>query len=333
MTVFGRDASNFDGSISYAGLGYFTHKATEGTTVVHNRFAERLNGARAAGVVGLGSYHVLRTPGNGGNGTLTSQLTYWLTYLDQHTPWWRTYPCWMMQIDAEKWPYDKVSAETVEAFAALLVRSGVPGYKVTYASRGQYGDSLAGIGTDLWNADYRGSNGGSYPGDNWIRAGNQIAGWAPYSGKTPAFLQYSSTPYDHDAFRGSLDEFRALLSGASTQEDDDMTPAQAAQLDEMYRLVKWNIHPWLADATQAASRIEVIVKAIAEKVDLDPTELAEIGQAVTAAVTAASDSLAVKLVDAIEGKLPADTLSRDDLTQAVRTAIEGATAVIHATPE
>jgi len=208
VTVFGRDASNFDGTIDYAGLGYFTHKSTEGTTITHDRYAARLNAARAAGVPVLGSYHVVRTPGNAGHGSLAAQLTYWLTYLDTHTPWWRTYPYWMMQIDAELWKYDAVSARVVKDFAALLVRSGMPGYKVTYASRGQYGDSLAGIVTDLWNANYNGGPG--YPGDSWA------PGWGPYSGKTPRFLQYTSTGYDHDAFRGSLSDLRALLSGGAT---------------------------------------------------------------------------------------------------------------------
>lgn len=204
MTVFGRDASNFDGAISYAGLGYFTHKSTEGTSISHDQYGSRLNAARAAGVPVLGSYHVVRTPGNGGAGSLAQQLSYWLAYMDAHTPWWRTWPHWMMQIDAEKWPYDAVSAATVKAFAALLVASGAPGYKVTYASRGEYGDSLAGIATDLWNADYRGSINGSYPGDNWA------SGWAPYSGKPPRFLQYASRPWDEDAYRGTLAELLAL---------------------------------------------------------------------------------------------------------------------------
>lgn len=223
MTVLGADFSNYNTSTPFAGLGFVTHKATEGTSVTHDKCAARLTAARDSGVPVLGSYHVVRTPGNGGAGSLAQQLAFWVSYLDAHTPWWRSYPNWVHQVDAEKWPYDAVSATTVRQFAALLVQSGLPGYKVTYASRGQYGDALTGIATDLWNADYRGGPG--YPGDGWVRAANNTpAGWAPFSGKTPTFLQFYSTPYDKDAFRGSLAELltltRSTTATLSTKEAD-----------------------------------------------------------------------------------------------------------------
>lgn len=228
MTVLGADFSNFNTTTPFAGLGFMSHKATEGTKVKHDKYGARLNAARAATVPVLGSYHVVRTPGNDGNGSLDQQLAYWVAYLDAQTPWWRTYPNWLHQIDAEKWEYDAVSATTVKQFAALLVSSGLPGYKVTYASRGQYGDGLAGIVTDLWNADYRG--GPSYPGDGWVRVGSSPAGWAPYSGKAtgPKFLQYTSTPYDKDAFRGSLEQLLALTR--STPAPAEAPPARKEEV-------------------------------------------------------------------------------------------------------
>lgn len=206
MTIFGRDASDFDASVSYGGLSFFTHKATEGTTVQHKQYGSRLNAAKAAGVPVLGSYHVVRTPGSGGAGSLAQQLAYWVAYQDAQTPWWRSWPHWVMQIDAEKWPYDPDAPSNVLAFADLLVRSGLPGWKVTYASRGQYADSLRGLVTPLWNANYNGSVGGSYPGDSY-------PGWTAYSGQTPVIDQYTSTPYDRNAFRGSLSQLLALTAG------------------------------------------------------------------------------------------------------------------------
>jgi hypothetical protein len=123
-----------------------------------------------------------------------------------------------MQIDAEKWPYDAVSAANVKQFAQLLVDARVPGWKVTYASRGQYGDSLAGIATPLWNADYR--RGPGYPGDGWTAMNDgSPAGWAGYSGQVPALLQYTSTPYDKDAYRGTLDQLKTLVGGGNTMTD------------------------------------------------------------------------------------------------------------------
>lgn len=212
MTVFGRDASNFDGTVTYAGLGFFTHKATEGISVVHDRYGDRLDAARANGVPVLGAYHVLRSP-SAADGSYADQLRFWLGYLDAHTPWWRTHPHFMLQIDAERWPYDNVTAAEVLTFAALVAGSGEPGWKVTYASRGQYGDNLRGIATPLWNADYRG--GPSYPGDGWVSSGGQPAGWAKYSDQDPVFLQYTSSGFDHNAYRGTLDQLLQLVEGTT----------------------------------------------------------------------------------------------------------------------
>ena len=311
MTVFGRDASNFDGSISYAGLGYFTHKATEGTSITHDRYGPRLDAARAAGVPVLGSYHVVRTPGNGGAGTLAQQLAYWLAYLDAHTPWWRSHPQWMMQIDAEKWSYDTVSATTAKQFAALLVQSGVPGYKVTYASRGQYADSLSGIVTDLWNADYNG--GPNYPGDGWT------PGWGPYSGKTPRFLQYAAQPYDEDAYRGTLAELLALTA---TPNGDSMAFFDDSNAKNMaYRIADiFASNATQSDGTQKGEpnllkaqldRIEAAVKAAGTLTDAQVvTEADRIAAALIAsprnALTAA-DHAAIKadLVAVLNAKLQA----------------------------
>jgi len=237
VTVFGRDASDFDATVSFAGLSFLTHKSTEGTSVAHAQYGPRLNAARAFGVPVLGAYHVLRTPGSGGAGSLAQQLSYWVANLDAHTPWWRTWPHWVMQIDAEKWPYDPVSAATVLAFASLLVRSGLPGWKVTYASHGQFGDSLRGCVTPLWNANYNGSVGGSYPGDNYT-------GWAAYSGQVPVIAQYTSTPYDHNAFRGTLAELLALTGRTA----DDMTPEEHTWLKDLHDRSNWSVSPPAAQA-------------------------------------------------------------------------------------
>jgi hypothetical protein len=216
MTVFLRDCSDFDtGTIDVTGLAGLTHKATEGTGVTHTMYGPRLSLWRTEGVPVLGSYHVLRTPGSGGAGSLQAQLDFWVSYMDSQTSWWRNHPHWILQVDAERWTYDDVQPSTVLDFASLLARSGLPGWKVTYASRGQYGDALRGIATPLWNADYR--NNGTYPGDNWTSDNGAPAGWASYSGVTPTLLQYREAP-DLNAFRGSLDELLALTGGTTMSE-------------------------------------------------------------------------------------------------------------------
>lgn len=228
MTLFGRDMSDFDTSESLSGLSFLTHKATEGTSVTHAKLAYRLNAGRTAGIPVLGAYHVPRTPGNGDAGSVAAQAAFYLRYLDQQVPWWRDAPHWMHQVDLELWTYDHVSPATGRAFALALANADPGRFIVTYASRGQYGNGLANWPTLLWNADYRGSSGGSYPGDGWVTSGGASAGWCAYSGQVPAFLQYTSTPYDKNAYRGTLDQLLTLTRTGGTQvitTDDELGEA------------------------------------------------------------------------------------------------------------
>lgn len=220
MTLFGRDMSDFDTNENLSGLSFLTHKATEGTSIKHAKLPSRLVAGRNAGISVLGAYHVVRTPGNGGHGSVAAQVAYYLADLDARVPWWRSWPYWMHQIDLEIWPYDAVSAATGRAFALALIRADPGRCILTYASRGMYGGTLAAWPTALWNASY-GNNTGAYPGDGWA------SGWSPYSGQTPVLLQYCSKPYDMNAFRGTLSELKALIGGGG---DDDMTPEEHAML-------------------------------------------------------------------------------------------------------
>lgn len=237
MTTFIRDMSHYDDNLSLSGYAGTTHKITEGTGYVDPRYAARMPGFRLPDRV-LGSYHVLHTADPAG------QLQFWIEQQDKLTPWWRDWPHWIMQIDAEKWPDDPVTLadgrtytgpltasafagslladdaiaearqarqSTTVSFATMLKAAKLPGLQICYASRGQFGDNLSGIPLDLWNAAYRSS---SYPGDN-------SSDWRPYSGRTPVFWQYTSTPYDKNAFRGTVAELLAYVSGG--EEDVNLT--------------------------------------------------------------------------------------------------------------
>lgn len=244
-TTFIRDMSHYDSNLSLSGFAGTTHKITEGTGYVDPTFGARMPGFRAPNRV-LGSYHVLHT------GNLSAQLEFWIAQQDKLTPWWRDWPHWVMQIDAEKWPNDPVSLgavgttqgplhlirnsyasrltarqlsghlamrlSTTVSFARMLADADIPGLKICYASRGQFGDNLAGIAVDLWNAAYHSS---SYPG-------NAAADWRPYSGRTPVFWQYTSNPYDKNAFRGSVAELLAYIEGGDLTTVDLTTAAVAA---------------------------------------------------------------------------------------------------------
>jgi Glycosyl hydrolases family 25 len=222
MTIFGWDASDFDwprGPMNLAaakadGMTFFTHKATEGTSTKHVHTGDALQRARAAGFEFIGAYHVVRS-----GPSVASQVAYFLGYLDQVAPWWRTFPGFFLQVDLELWSYDAVSAATGAAFSKALA-AAQPKAVILYASRGQYGDQFAGVAgiPPLWNASY-GTNPvahypDAYPGDGSSR-------WNPYSGQTPVFLQYGSQcrigtqpGCDANAYRGSVADLRALITGA-----------------------------------------------------------------------------------------------------------------------
>lgn len=226
MTLYGWDASDFDwdrgpmdlGAAYRDGIRFFTHKATEGTRVIHRHYGEALNRARAAGIEFLGAYVVPRTPGNNGHGSVQAQVDFFLKYLDAHTPWWRTFPGFMLQVDSEHWGYDNVSGATGAAMCAELGRR-VGTFRIHYAPKWSYGDSIPGP-DPLWASNYGGNPVAHYLEAYRRGGGDNHPGWGKYSGRTPTVLQYGSktrigsqSTCDANAFRGSIEEFRAMVTG------------------------------------------------------------------------------------------------------------------------
>lgn len=253
MTLFGWDASDFDhsrGSMDMRaaiddGLSFFTHKATEGASVVHHPGAA-LAGARDAGCPFLGVYMVPRT-----GPSVASQVDFLLSWMDNQAPWWKTFHGWFWQMDTEKWGYDAVSPTIGHACAQLLAQR--TGRRVLhYAPRWAYGDTVP-AGEPLWASAYVGGSGNYralYPGDG-------ASNWAAYSGRVPSVLQFTSSAtlalahtqglhpgdprrttfgsvatvglqpgVDINAFRGTLADFAALIGAAPltpSTGDQDMT--------------------------------------------------------------------------------------------------------------
>ncbi len=219
MTQYLWDTSHYDGPLSVAtlktahaqGIVALTHKVGEGTGGDDPLDGPVLANARDAGIPLLGGYHVVRS------GPVGPQVDALIALADRDEPWWRTFPGWFWQVDLEKWPYDQVPAATGIAFAEEL-RRRTGKVVALYASHGQYGDQLTAWKGPLWNAHYVDAVGDFkviYPGDRW-------RGWAPYSGREPDFLQYSSsatiagvTTSDASAYRGTLEQLTALLTGGA----------------------------------------------------------------------------------------------------------------------
>lgn len=236
MTTFGWDASDFDwgrgpmdlAAARSAGIDFFTHKATEGTSVRHVHYGEALTRARAAGVPFLGAYHVVRS-----GPPIAAQVDYHLAYVNEATPWWHDFPGWFFQCDLEKWSYDQVApAKGVDFCTALAARTGRA--VLLYAPKWAYGDTIGGS-APLWASSYVTGSGtfrALYPGDT-------SSLWSAYSGRTPVVLQYSSSATigrqpgcDANAYRGSVADFANLIGG-------DMLADERAALMEIRDRARW----------------------------------------------------------------------------------------------
>jgi hypothetical protein len=240
VTILGWDASHYDGPLTRTilarardeGIAFFTHKLAEGLADTEGRYDDTaLAAARDAGIEFLGGYLVPRS-----NASPAAQVDSWLGLADVGEPWWRAFPGWFWQVDLERWPYDAVPAAVGIACArALRARTGR--WTILYASHSQYADALSTWDGPLWNADYvpypAGAPAAMYPGDDWRPLhGTWRGGWAPYSGREPTILQYTSsatiaglTTCDANAFRGTPAQLRALIEG-----DTDVDATQAAML-------------------------------------------------------------------------------------------------------
>lgn len=251
MTIFGWDASDYDWSrgpmdlmaAKAAGVSFFSHKATEDTTVKHIHYGDALNRAKSAGIEFLSAYIVPRS-----DHPIADQVDYFLAYVNQATPWWTTYPGFFFQVDTEKWSYDAVSPN-IGAGVCSLLRARTGRQVLHYAPQWAYGNSIP--GTDpLWASNY-GSNGAGtlqqmYPGDASSR-------WAAYSNRTPTFLQFGSNiiigtqhQCDGNAFRGTVEDLRVLIEGAPAPSPAPIPTTSTGTGDEIMRFVfdaSWTDRP------------------------------------------------------------------------------------------
>jgi GH25 family lysozyme M1 (1,4-beta-N-acetylmuramidase) len=237
VTVFGWDASHWDwprGPMDLAaardeGIEFFTHKAAEGDRHFRDpKFAEAIARAKAAGIPAYGAYFVLHP------GSAVGQADWFMAVLDETVPDWRTDERFVIQLDAERFPQMPREPSPAECKTwCQHVQAACGKRTLLYAPRWLYGDTLAEVGYPLWASRYvRGA--GPFPA---LYPGDGSAGWQPYSGQTPALLQYSDratiagqSPCCVDAYRGSVDDLLAVAHG----EDDDVTPDQANQLEQLY---------------------------------------------------------------------------------------------------
>lgn len=240
MTIYGADLSNHDwqrGPMAFdamraAGLDFVVHKCSDGNRSYRDPyFGRAMQRARAAGFPITGAYHVLW------NGNVTAQMDWFMSLLDADAPWWRTEP-YLVQLDAEPFGYNggAPSPATIRQAADYLVaKTGGHINPVVYGPNWVYRDTLRGLPYPLWASAYGtnpvGLHAALYPGDNSSR-------WAAYSGQTPAILQYGSqtrigtqSTCDANAYRGTVDQLRQLITGKDADMLDDERKALFAIRD------------------------------------------------------------------------------------------------------
>lgn len=169
-----------------------------------------------------------------------------LDRLDSQCPGWRDGP-FLLQLDCERWNGDAATQPglaDIKAGCDYLKRAMPKLTPVVYASAGQYGNSLNGLGYPLWNARYPSSMAGAASAIYAHVGGDSGSGWTSYSGQIPVLWQFTSsatiagqTTCDANAYRGTLADLVALVAPGWAV--PDMTQ------DEMLALLQ-------SDAGQAA---------------------------------------------------------------------------------
>lgn len=336
MTIFGWDMSNWDnpsiGNAVGEGFAFITHKAGGDT-----RDGDQELGAWWRSVKGtdpaktlLGTYWVPR-PDMYPNAA--SEPGRWLAMLDANCPGWRDRPH-MLQIDAERWPagdQTKPSKAYIQSIASRL-RGLMPKLvPIVYASAGQYGNSLTGLGLPLWNANYPSSMTGAASAIYAHVGGDSGPGWRVYSGQTPAIWQFTSsatiagqTTCDANAYRGTLTQLTALVAPGWSVPDveltdkygDDAWPgrtvADRLRDDAKLRDVLWGDKPGTAAAKLDPA--SPLGKLIATPAKLD---------ALTAEVNSqAADIEDIKNALATLAGQPAVQVSQEELNAAVYAALK-----------
>jgi hypothetical protein len=218
MPIYGWDSSHFDapsiGSAVAEGFTFFTHKA--GGDKNDAEIATWWSGVKNVGDnVLLGAYWVLYP------GSPTARADAFLARLDATCPGWRNRP-FILQVDCEK--------SEIKTFCDRLDAKMPKLRPIVYAPEWVYHDTLTGLGYPLWASVYVSGSGSAsklYPGDSSSK-------WGAYSGQTPAILQFTAsatiagqTTSDANAYRGTLDQLKALVAPGWTDDVSELDVTNA----------------------------------------------------------------------------------------------------------
>lgn len=214
MTVFYPDYSSFQGAATVPdGTPAVVAKATEGTYYIDADFGHyKTEAARVHAA--FSGYHFLKADIDP-----AAQALYYWNFAGST-------PC-MLDVETEN--SSKPTLDQVLTFMSALRGHGgrVWGAYIPKWYWGVVGGDLGRLRADgavLVSSDYT-----SYSDSG--------PGWAPYGGAAPTMWQYTSTPIDMNAFKGTALELAAIINGASSEMNltDTVTfsPAVVQQFPEL----------------------------------------------------------------------------------------------------
>lgn len=223
MTFFYPDISSYESGISLSGMAAVVVKATEGTTYTNPDYARVARDATSRGIP-WAAYHFLR------RGSGAAQADYFHGVAGN-------VPCML-------------DVETAGNGTMATVQDCLD-----FANRLRaYGSSVRLVYLPHWYWQNLGSPslvplaqaGMALVSSNYTTYSDTGPGWSPYGGVTPTVWQYTDAhslngfSVDYNAFRGTADEFRALLTEGTIT---DMSTTDSQNIQDLHDRSNWSVTP------------------------------------------------------------------------------------------
>jgi LysM repeat protein len=193
MTFFGHDISDYNPDYEPSAGEFVIIKATEGAHTKDPDYAAAMKRAQDAGALPV-AYHFLHS-----DSTPQAQAQNTASVVAKGIP---------IMVDTEQegtsFPNVAQAAQYADACKALGLN-----VKLVYLPH-WYWQQIGSPGLSPLSSRGLGLVSSAYPGGSGY-AGDSGSGWAPYGGMTPVIWQYSDTPLDEDAYRGTRAQLQALL--------------------------------------------------------------------------------------------------------------------------